>query len=64
MQIFAKGNLEEYLSHMQAVLCLISYKGLDAQCKKLMKERNEQTTVLEARSPASQVYWAPGFEFR
>ena len=48
MQIFAKGNPEEYLSHMQAVLRLIGNKGLDAQCKKLMKERNEQTTVLEA----------------
>ena len=27
---------------------LFGNKGLDAQCKKLMKERNEQTTVLEA----------------
>jgi hypothetical protein len=48
MQIFAKGNLEEYLSHIQAVLCPIRNKNLDAQCKKLMKERNERTTVLEA----------------
>jgi hypothetical protein len=48
MQIFAKGNPEEYLLHLQAVLCLIGNKGLDAQCKKLVKERNEQTTVLEA----------------
>ncbi len=30
------------------VLRLIGKKGLDAQCKKFMKERNEQTTVLEA----------------
>ena len=48
MQIFAKGNPEEYLSHMRAVLRLIGNKGLDVQCKKLMKERNEQTAVLEA----------------
>ena len=43
MQIFAKGNPEEYLLHMQAVLRLIGNNGLDAQ-----KERNEQTTVLKA----------------
>ncbi len=34
--------------HMQAVLHLIGNKGLNAQCKKLMKERNKQTAVLEA----------------
>ena len=48
MQIFAKGNPEEYLLHMQVVLHLICNKGLDAQCKKLMKEQKEQTIVLEA----------------
>ncbi len=48
MQIFAKGIPEEYLTYMQAVLRLIGNKGLNAQCKKLMKERNEQMTVLEA----------------
>ncbi len=46
MSIFAKGNLEEYLSHVHAVLCLISNKGLNSQRKKLMKELNKQTTVL------------------
>jgi hypothetical protein len=48
MQIFVKGNPEEYLLHMQVVLRLIGNKGLNAQCKKLIKERNEETTVLKA----------------
>ncbi len=39
------------------VLCLISNKGLDSQCKKLMKELNEQTTVLEALKHKSIGPW-------
>ncbi len=37
MSIFAKGNPEDYLSHVQAVLHLIGQKGLKEQCKKHMQ---------------------------
>jgi hypothetical protein len=37
MSIFYQGNTKEYLAHVVAVLCLISQKGLDVQCRKLAK---------------------------
>ena len=53
MQIFTRGNPEEYLMHIQAVLRLIRNKGLDLLCKKLVREQNEQVTVLEALAKES-----------
>ncbi len=37
MSIFSQGNTKEYLAHVIAVLCLISQKGLNVQCTKLVK---------------------------
>ena len=53
MQIFTRGNPEEHLMHIQAVLRLIRNKGLDLLCKKLVREQNEQVTVLEALAKES-----------
>jgi hypothetical protein len=53
MSIFAKGNPEDNLLHVQAVLRLINQKGLDEQCKKLQKELREHTAspgVLKQKS--------------
>ena len=38
MTIFAKGNPEEYLQHVIAVLRLINQKGLDTKCRESAKE--------------------------
>ncbi len=38
MSIFTKGNLEDYLLHVQVVLHLIRQKELEEQCRKLHKE--------------------------
>ena len=46
MSIFANGNPEDYLLHVQVVLCLINQKGLEEQCKGLQKELREHTTAL------------------
>ncbi len=56
MTIFAKGNPEDYLSHVQAVLRLINQKGLDKQCKRLQKELREHTEA--------EVYWASWIKFQ
>jgi hypothetical protein len=37
MSIFSRGNTEEYLAYVVAVLHLINQKGLDVQCRKLAK---------------------------
>ncbi len=41
MSILTKGDPEDYLQHVQAVLRLINQKGLNEQCKKLQKELKE-----------------------
>jgi hypothetical protein len=38
MSIFAKGYPEDYLQHIITILHLINQKGLDVQCKLLIKE--------------------------
>jgi hypothetical protein len=48
MTIFVKGNPEDYLQHLIAVLCLITEKGLDAACRNLAKELERASKVLEA----------------
>jgi hypothetical protein len=48
MTIFAKGNPEEYLQHVIAVLRLINQKGLDAKCREAGKELVKTYEVLEA----------------
>jgi hypothetical protein len=37
MSIFSQGNTKEYLAHVVAVLHLINQKGLNLQCRKLVK---------------------------
>jgi hypothetical protein len=48
MTFFAKGNPEDYLQHLIAVLRLITQKGLDAACKSSAKELKRASKVLEA----------------
>jgi hypothetical protein len=48
MKIFAKGNPEEYLQHVIAVLHLINQKGLDTKCREAGKELVKTSKVLEA----------------
>jgi hypothetical protein len=48
MTIFAKGNPEEYLQHVIAVLRLINQKGLDTKCRESAKELLKTSQVLEA----------------
>ncbi len=48
MTIFEKGNPEEYLQHIIAVLRLINQKGLDAKCRDAGKELVKTSKVLEA----------------
>ncbi len=48
MMIFAKGNPEEYLQHIIAVLHLINQKGLDTKCREAGKELVKTSKVLEA----------------
>ncbi len=48
MTILAKGNPEEYLQHVIAVLRLINQKGLDAKCREAGKELVKTSKVLEA----------------
>ncbi len=37
MSIFSQGNTDNYLAHIDAVLCFIHQKRLDVQCRKLAK---------------------------
>jgi hypothetical protein len=37
MPIYSRGNTEEYLAHIVAVLSINKQKGLDARCRKLGK---------------------------
>ncbi len=48
MKIFARGNPEEYLQHVIAVLRLINQKGLDTKCREAGKELVKTSKVLEA----------------
>ncbi len=48
MTIFAKGNPEEYLQYVIAVLHLINQKGLDTKCRVAGKELARTSEVLEA----------------
>jgi hypothetical protein len=47
MPIFSRGNTEEYLVHIVAVLCIIKQKGLDAKCRKLGKAVVRQSKMLK-----------------
>jgi hypothetical protein len=37
MPIYTRGNTEDYLAHIIAILRIIKQKGLDVQCRKLGK---------------------------
>jgi hypothetical protein len=47
MPIHSRENIEEYLAHIVAVLCIITQKGLDAKCKKLGKAVVKQSEALK-----------------
>jgi hypothetical protein len=47
MPIYSRGNTEEYLTHIVAVLCIIKQKGLDAKCRKLRKAVVRQSEMLK-----------------
>jgi hypothetical protein len=47
MPIFSRGNTEEYLAHIIAVLRIIKQKGLDAKCRKLEKAVVRQSKMLK-----------------
>jgi hypothetical protein len=47
MSIFSQGNTEEYLAHIVTVLCLISQKGFDVQCRKLSKAVDKMAGMLK-----------------
>jgi hypothetical protein len=44
---FSRGNTEEYLVHIIAVLCIIKQKGLDTKCRKLRKAVMRQSKTLQ-----------------
>jgi hypothetical protein len=47
MSIFSQENTEEYLAHIITVICLISQKGLNVQCRKLAKAVDKLTKTLK-----------------
>ncbi len=47
MPIFSRGNTEEYLAHIVAVLHIIKQKGLDAKCRRLEKAGRRQSKTLK-----------------
>jgi hypothetical protein len=47
MPIYSRGNTEEYLMHIVAVLRIIKQKGLDAKCRKLGKAVVRQSEMLK-----------------
>jgi hypothetical protein len=47
MLIFSRGNTEDYLAHIVAVLCIIKQKGLTAKCRRLGKDVVRQSKMLK-----------------
>ncbi len=47
MSIFSQAKTKECLAHLIAVLCLISQKGLDVQCRKLAKAVDKLAGMLK-----------------
>jgi hypothetical protein len=47
MRIYSRGNIEEYLMHIVAVLCIMYQKGLDTKCRKLAKAVEKQSGMLK-----------------
>jgi hypothetical protein len=47
MSILPQGNTKEYLAHVVTVLRLINQKGLDVQCRKLVKTVDKLAGTLE-----------------
>jgi hypothetical protein len=56
MSVFTRGNNEEYLAHIVAVLRVIKQKGLDALCRKLGKAVDRLSGTLK------NLYKAAGFK--
>jgi hypothetical protein len=47
MHIYSHGNIEEYLTHIDAVLCVIKQRGLDSKSRKLKKAVLRQSKMLK-----------------
>jgi hypothetical protein len=47
MSIFAQGNTKDYLAHIAGVLCLISQRGLNVQCRKQAKAVDKLARTLK-----------------
>ncbi len=47
MHIYSRGNIEEYLTHIVAVLHIIKQRGLDSRCRKLKKGDLRQSKMLK-----------------
>jgi hypothetical protein len=47
MHIYSRGNNEEYLKHIVAVLHIIKQRGLDSRCRKLEKSVLRQSKMLK-----------------
>jgi hypothetical protein len=47
MPIYSRGNNEEYLAHIIAVLCIIDQKGLTKKCRILAKAVARRSEVLK-----------------
>ncbi len=61
MSIFAKGNPEDYLQHMQVVMCLIGQKGLDEQCK---ATETAKGAFIRPSDTKAQNNWVQRLEFQ
>jgi hypothetical protein len=47
MHVYSRGNNEEYLTHIVAVLCIIEQRGLNSRCRKLEKVVLRQFKMLK-----------------
>jgi hypothetical protein len=47
MHLHSRGNNEEYLMHIVAVLCVINQWALDSRCRKLVKSVLRESKMLK-----------------
>jgi hypothetical protein len=52
--IYSRGNNEEYLAHIVAVLCIIEQKGLPKRCRVLAKAVVRRSEVLKNLQEAAE----------
>ncbi len=54
IHIYSRGNNEEYLAHIVAVLCIIKQKGLPKKCRVLTKAVVRRSKVLKNLQEAAE----------